>query len=479
MGQGARRGRFRSGCRVDVRRILLATAIFSGLVLPAAGHGFHNAAMATRSLDEWLADVRRGIPNLDLGAGGTAEMRSGRDLDALRSEAAQAGTPRPPARPTRRGSLDIRYSPQQQALLARKGNDCLEILAYMDPQNIYPSEFPNFQLSKIPEYQQAAKQLLKAMGPDGTRLVAGKIRQELMQSVPSASDMTIRAGYHDDLLDVLTAGVLDGHMSSQELQDLKDSTQGVKDPTQQALADRVRRAISPDEMDLASLAEWAANFSGDARLKTEISQALRKRLAEASILELLRAREAIADRAVCRQVESELSGRTPTYAELKDQVKDIWQLTGSADRQVATAARSHLAVAFQRAPIAHCLYWLGEDDRQFTALIWKQVDDRIARADAARREDYGKTAVEVLGDKEFNLESRKAAIDLLDRLKDRGTAKGVADELLGLPRELWPAAGRLLRNLTGQNLGPQEGDEISEVLDSAKKWQAWLRDNGG
>jgi len=51
--------------------------------------------------------------------------------------------------------------------------------------------------------------------------------------------------------------------------------------------------------------------------------------------------------------------------------------------------------------------------------------------------------------------------------------------LLELPRELCPRAGEVLRNLTGQDFGPGEGDTLVEIYRIVGKWQEWLKENDG
>lgn len=193
---------------------------------------------------------------------------------------------------------------------------------------------------------------------------------------------------------------------------------------------------------------------------------------------LLEALENTEDTGLRRKIAAELARTSPKYAEVKDQLAQIQQFVGSDDAKTSAAARSQLANAFQRAPISHCLYWIGQGDDDLDGLVWKQLDGRIARADAKRRRGYAQTAVAVLGHQEFGTAARSAAIDLLARLDDREAAGSVIEGMLELPRDLWPKAGTLLRDLTGQDFGPREGDGIGEVLEAKKQWEAWWREQG-
>ncbi len=199
--------------------------------------------------------------------------------------------------------------------------------------------------------------------------------------------------------------------------------------------------------------------------------------AEGSIVELLEALGSASDPQRRRALLDELADRRPRYADVKDQVADVCRLAGSRNASVAQAARDQVANAFQRAPMSHSLYYLGEVDEPVGKLIWAQLDARIARAGAERRKAYAQSAVAVLGHKEMGTASRRAAIELLGKLDDRRSADEVADMLVDLPREIWPDAGALLGDLTGQDFGPHPGDGIAEALAAQEQWAAWLARN--
>jgi len=146
--------------------------------------GWHNAALATASLDEWLSDVKRAIPDLDSRLG-KSTLTAGRGPEGLidRAAAAEGSAGDLPGGPDRRASIQSNLTAEQRALLGRKANDCVEVLAYMHPKNIIPREFPRFQLSKIPEYRKTAKQMLAMMGPEGSSAVANLgLREEFKRA---------------------------------------------------------------------------------------------------------------------------------------------------------------------------------------------------------------------------------------------------------------------------------------------------------
>jgi len=216
--------------------------------------------------------------------------------------------------------------------------------------------------------------------------------------------------------------------------------------------------------------------------KTPATPPAPKRLERASIaqlIELLELPDAAADRSRRSAAAAELDRRRPTYAEVQDHVAVLARLAAEGDPVVAAAARTQLANAFQRAPISHCLHWLGRADEKLQGLIWEQIDGRIARADAARLDEYRKVAAAVLRGSAFSLASRGAAVELLARLKGKAAAGELIGQLLDLPSELWPPAGQALRRLTGEDFGPRPGDGIAQVVEAEKRWRAWQKRPGG
>lgn len=488
-----------------------AVAVLSqALSSRALGHGFHNAALATSSLDQWLQGFRQSMPDLDerLNALRENELKSGRDPEVLKERAAQGTSEKPTAKPARRGSLQSNLDAQQRALMGFQGSQCLEVMAYLDPKNIFPEEFPTFQLSKIPEYRRAAKEVLQAMGPEGTRLVAKQARAELLAGSPfAARDMVLHPDYYKDLTECLEKGAAAGHLTDKEIESLYQATQGKKFRREQAaLAEKVRKAISMEDLDLATLARMSADAKDGTfrrRLANQLNQrikeaelgkllrlatetddpALKKRLltearakaSSAGVMDLLKAGEAD-DADLQKTVAGVLAQRQSAYKELEKDLGDMWSLARNEKSPMAKAARDQVVLAFQQAPMSHCLHWLGQGDGELGKLIWEQIDGRIQRADAEGRAKYREVALAVMKHPEYNTASRQGALELVARLKDSRAFAEVIEYLPQMPRELWPEAGRVLRELTGKDFGPRAGDGLAKVVAVQKKWQAWLRE---
>jgi hypothetical protein len=478
----------------------------------ALAHGWHNAALTTASLNDWLADVRQAIPDL-MQRMNTTELRSGEGLEALRKRgqaAADSGgkSTRGPKRPA--GTIQSELTPRQQALLGRKADDCLEALAFMRPENIYPDEFPNFPMEKLDEYRATAAKLLRMMGRAGVSAVVNELRAELMGNGRSnnATDYALHRDYFNELFKILEEGADQGQLSAEDEQRLREAASGRKPPPYDALAAQVLQTLDKLAVNARSLPESAQLLAGinDPREKAAMLGQIRrklpeaktselltllqaepdrnlsrltlveldKRFARASVLELLQAQAVVEDGLTARHAAAELAARSPKYAEVREDLPKIVEFALDPASPAAEAAQRQLANAFQRAPVRECLIWLDKGDDALDALIWRQIDGRIARADRDRLTGYRNVALESLLDDAAPPGQQQAALDLLQRLDASLVVGPLVDALPKLPRERWPAAGDVLRKLTKQDFGPRAGDGAAELSAEIKQWRTWI-----
>lgn len=452
----------------------------------AIAHGWHNAALATASLDEWTADVKAAIPEIRdaLEGQGASKIESYGELGQLKEAAgdypgkAAGGST---AKVSRARTIQVdRLTPEQQALLGRKAKDCLEIMAYMDRGNIIPVEFPKFKLSSVEDYRDAAKQLMKMMGPAGTEPLVGVIQNEMAGSGRSPLGLKRHRDYWKDLLEVLRHSAVSGDLTERDVRALLAASQGRKSARQAAFAAGVQEAALLDDVDLSTLAEVATN-TADLRLRKRLGVRLRQRMTEADVLELLKLQLATDNSGLRRNVGIQLKKTAPRFAEVEPQLGEIWKLAGSDDQEVAAAARRQVANAFLQASIPDCMDWLGRGDQELNRLVREQLDFRINRArdqaNAKLQTAYRQDGLTVLTDPKRTMASRAAAIAFLGRLKDHQAVGPLANVLSQLPRELWPEVGGLLRDLTGEDYGPHEGDGVDEAFEALTKWRAWWQQN--
>lgn len=476
----------------------------------AHAHGWHNAALTTASLDEWLADVKSAVPDI-MARVTESELRAGRDLSELRKDQNKYD-PDAGGRPRRGGQIESRLTPQQQELLGRKANDCLEALAFMDPRNIFPDEFPRFDMSAIPKYRDTAKKLLRLMGSQGTAAVVSQLRAELMGSgAASQADIGVHPDFFPELVQLLKEAARRGELSDQDKAALRQAASGPKGFPMKLVAGDVRRLLAELEAEsaelpalvemigqskdrtqqqdlLAILAERAVETPTKDLLalgtaNNRLSQAaiegeLMKRVPRAGIADLLQIMVAQRGSRVGRPAAAELRRRSPKYAEVKDELPAIVEFMKSSDATVAQEAVRQVANAFQRAPMSQCLEWLGRADANLKELIFKQIDGRIARADPRRRAGYLRTALDTLGDKTAPIGRRTVSLGLIERLNDVSAARSLVEVLPKLSRDIWPDAGDTLRRLTGQSFGPRAGDGAAELSTALKQWRAWLDTQG-
>jgi hypothetical protein len=549
---------------------------FLGLVGgDARADGYHGAVMSTQAPEAWVATafqhLNAAIPNLDqkLQAGpraagndstklevGNVEDLKNRSTDPPPSNSGRPKktTTAPRAKsPQAGGRLQAEFTDQERALLGRASDASLEVLAYLNPENIFPHEFPNFPLNRIADYRAGAKRILGATGPVGADAVVQSIRNELMAAGGRGNPnfgLAPHPLYHKDLLEALQDAAASGYVTREHVASLREAAAGAKSGPQAALAQEVQRVL-PDleRVSLATVLKWAEETQDPARKQDlydraerwiasagmgdlikasqslaeskDLKQAKRfqqlvaaelaKRAAKADLDDLLllfkekveldsRSQEA-AEKAIIGRLDeagiaqllsaaehgptevqraalAHLAQRSPTYAEVKDELPAIWAYANSQNQAVSDAANQQSANAFQRAPMSHCLYWLPRADAGQKDLIWQQVDGRIARSDASRRAEYRQTGIQVAGTKEAEVGARVAAVELLGRLKDPEAVGPLVDILSLLPRECWPAAGKSLQALTGQDYGPRAGAGVADVSAAVKKWRAWLAENG-
>ena len=465
--------------RISTAGLVTAVGVTMLCLFPgseADAHGFHNTALTTSSLDQWLRDVKQAIPDLE------ERMLNGRRPpgQAGPAPAPPGGTGPEGARPDLPpgrvvGTIETQLTPEQRAILNRKASDCMQILAHLSPPNVIPEEFPTFDISRIPEYRRGARQLLKLMGRESTGVVVGRIENELMSRGGLATQLPLHGDFHDDLLEVLDSLADEGNLTSDHVEAMLQAAEGHKESgAQRELATKVQHVF----LDAADLPTFARTFTNttNTRLRRRLLNEADGKIDEANVLELLQARGRVTHPVLKRKISEEFRRRSPKYAEVKDQLVGLWRLAQSDDLELADDARKHVENAFQRAPIWECLQWMGSEDERLNELIWEQIDGRIERADAGRREGYRNSALSVIQLDRFNAASKKSALDLLTRLDDDQAASLLVDLLPKMPRDLWPEAGRTLHKLTGEDFGPREDDGPVEVLAAIKQWRAWLKE---
>lgn len=274
--------------------------------------------------------------------------------------------------------------------------------------------------------------------------------------------------YHGDLLDLLRYFDAQGLLNLETRHHLRTLAAGRKDPEVEPLARAVQGLPAYSSASVADLLRRAPSPA--------VARELEQRIRSGSVLVLLQIMEGASGQTSAAAAQ-ELARRSPRYAEVRDELADIVKFASSAKPAVAQAAQEQLANAFQRAPIPHALYWLSTNDTKCQALIWQQIDGRIQRADAERRQAYRDEAFRVLGDSRYPLASRRASLQFLVRLRDPLAVDPVIDVLTQLPRELFAEAGQTLRQLTGQDFGPRPGDGVAEVSVAVKHWRQWRQQN--
>jgi hypothetical protein len=282
------------------RRSHTAAVLTLGLLLsafavaqPAIADGWHNPVLYVGSIDDWLGDLKAELPDLGQQIGSTS-LRAGRNIEDLKKLARNNSTKKQSngnnanrKGPARSGNLQANLTTKQQALLGRKANDCLQVLAFMKQGNIIPREFPKFPINKMAEYRLAAKKLLLLMGSSGKQAVLGALQKHLMNGFTSAGDVSFHPDYVADLLKVLGDAASRGLLTPEELDSLSQAMQGSKPPVIQRLVKAIDRTLS-ETLTIQTLLDWSAATKDKKRRNLILAQ-LRKRLSTASPSELQQA----------------------------------------------------------------------------------------------------------------------------------------------------------------------------------------------
>jgi len=401
--------------------MLLAAA---ALLAPseARGHGWHGGPMATGSPEEWLADVKAAVPDIFTRPQAAApraakndksDLRSGRsDESRLRQGKAPKDLKNPPGRsgsmpsqgsakqrnrgrriatrggaaqPAQPAQLDSRLTPQQEQFLRRKGMEALDTLAFLDPANIFPEEFPTFPVFRIPEYRQRAQELLDKMGIVGTALAVSALRAELMGNGRSQNGggMVVRAEYLQILYDMVRKGLERDEVSAEQLQSLREAAPGHKPLALTNIARCViyaaeeHAAAAADKEALAALfaeAEKAARKDGGVLLAAIAADDLRKRLVALSFEDLLAATR-IADNLLDQQAYVEILRRMP-----KMEIEDLIRLARVKDQRLRAPAFQELPRRFHGLSVIGLMDVMGAfADSPLSRRARAELSDRVIK----------------------------------------------------------------------------------------------------
>jgi hypothetical protein len=524
---GGRRDASRSSaCQVVPKRSACVMALLFLGAAPGAvlADGWHNATLGSGSIDDWLRDVQTAVP------GFAANLTSSRSPTGVAQgnkpnkppQGSEKPGPAPGDADYRPGGVPPNLTAQQQSVLERKARDCLEVLAYMDPKNIYPREFPDFPLEKIPEYRQTAKQLLGLMGPTGTAAVVNQVRAELMNPAllnprlarlrQKPPDVQPRPDYYFELLQLLRDAAQGGQLTQQDEQALLEASSGVKIGAQALFAQHVAEVLTslqdsrakslglPALLQLVQttvdtnrkralqgqlyqrvgtapvkeLLALAQVRDAPSSLRNTVGNQLQKRVPALTTAELLAVLCANVQPSVRHAALKEVEGRKPALPELRDQLPAIAEFLEATEPKAAELARAQIAGALEHASLSDSLYWLGQGQERLNRLVWQEIDRRLQGADEARAASSASTGIGVLGNPNASLPCRLAAVDLLRRLQRKDVVGTMVELLSTLPPELWPPTGQLLRDLTGRDYGPKQGDGAEEVATAVEKWRAWV-----
>jgi len=477
--------------RIIMRLHLLPCAVLLLAAPSVTGHGFHGAAMTTKSLDDYLSAIKRMVPDAVEGMQ-RGQMRAMTAEELKKELAASKGKS---AGPARGGKIEARLSAQEIQNRTRVAQECIDALKYLDRGNIYPEEFPDFPVEQIPKYRAMAKKLLSHLGAEGNKALLGAISSTLMMQ---AIDMPLHNDAGKDMLDLLVPALKSDDVDPDDVATLLTATAGQK--PDKGLADFARKVR---EIVLAHCSrrvlEQAIASTGDPQLKNLLQKAvktreaeaareskqIRQKLATASLEDLLQMVGATENDENKSLVIEQIGEHNLTAKEARAHLIEIWQLSQDAAQPTSANLRKRVQAAIARGTTADCLAWLAADDAELNKTVWQQLGLLLDKANAIERRQVRDTAIDALAGATTSKGGKRRSIEVLRRLKDREAAVLIIDaipereEIKRIPLELWPQTAALLRELTGQKFGPREGEKALEALGQIKQWRKWRSAQGG
>ena len=453
--------------------------------------GFHGAAVATKSLDDYLNSIKSSVPDV-IEKMQRAEMRA-LDPEQLKDKfgkkgALQGGVPVG-------GKIQANLTPDQLRKRTQVAAICAETLVYLDAGNVLPHEFPDFPINQIPKYRSTAKQILRHLGSEGNKVILTAISSLLMDR--NAENLPFHPSAVPDLIDLLGPALKSGDVDPRDVATLLTAASGQKrNRAASALASQVMKLVM-DNADRATLKNVAA-LTNDPQTKKLIERAIKARqlkekeklvatLESGNVGEVLRMLESVDDEDTRQRVVDQLGKHELTAEEAREALPKIWKLVQVQVLKSSVAPLyQKLTSAVLHASAADTLNWMAEGDAELVDFIWKQLTSRLEKDGKSRRE-FRDAAIHWLASGTTTAPMKQASIETLKRLKDREAATLLLDaipeseQIKRIPLGLWPQVAAMLRELTGEKVrsarrsegagGDGTDQTVASLAIRAKRWQ--------
>jgi hypothetical protein len=450
--------------------------------------GFHGAAVNTQSLDNYLNTLKELVPDV-IEKVQSSEMRALRPEQLKEKLAEDKQKAKSGNAPRTRGEIQSNRSPKQIEGRTIVAANCAETLAYLDQRNVFPHEFPGFPMHQIPKYRNMAKTILGHLGTEGMTAVVAAINTLLTERNEYGIEYHPNAA--KDLLDLLKPGLKSGQVDPKDVVALLTSASGAKrNPAVSKLATQVTDLVltSSDRETLAAVDKLITDPKLRQHFAAEKARRINgiiKSLGSGDIAELLNLIPAVEDDRIRKMAIDRLGDHSLTVEEARQHLPAIWKLIQAQDKTLTAKVRKSLQSAISRAPVVDCLTWITEGDPELADLTWKQLGARFDKADAKSKREFRDASIKSLADLKTAIAAKQTSIEVLRRLKDPEAAKLLLDaipqrdQIKVIPLVLWPQVAALLRELTGEKFGPQEGEKASAALGQINQWRKWRSAHGG
>ncbi|MDG2208234.1 MAG: hypothetical protein P8K78_10050 [Pirellulales bacterium] len=468
---------------------ILTSSSFLIYCAVAIADGWHNPILDHKGFKEWTKDVTPILP----AKGSKTSNTKGQNKTSPKS-----GPPQ----------IDSQALAQNKELLERKAWDATTVLAYMVPDNIIDSEFPNFDKAGIPQCREDCKKFLKQLGPIGANVVINKITNILMGTESFDRGIILSPAYEQDMIDVLKSHLAGGRVSANQVKTLLNASRGNKpDQRTAAFARRVQENLDFSQMSFSALAELAGSADGRS-LRNTLYGEFKRRLKTVTLAEQVallrgggltpRLKKALLDslisniqtmsppiRILLLTIPDLPSGaRSSLLAELKkpaklkkehfNELNALLEFIDYSDNEVRSLAKNNAAVLYLQAPIKICIRDAASASPSTRLFLRQIISKKIDRASEQRKTKYKNTAQTLLVNAALSDAQKHETIYVVKQL---GCADILVSALEKLNGSLQVQCGDALKQITGQPFGPSRAVSGLKLRATQKTWRKWLEDN--
>jgi hypothetical protein len=451
--------------------------------------GWHNPILRNKGFKEWAKDVKELLPQND-----------GKEINNKREKRDSKIELIP--------QVDSKNLEKNKEILKRKGWDAVKVLAHMEPENIIPSEFPNFDMSGIPQCRRDCKMFLMETGYIGAAVVVNQLVNALTGVGGFETGIILSPSYEQDMVDVLRSHFAAGRINSDQIKDLLNACKGSKpDERTKQLARMVRENVDISQLDILTIGSMANNAQ-ERKWKNQLFREFKRQLESAALSDQIKIlklpiltnplKKLVADSVFNnfnnlspmdkltllstdtilssqrRKLISNLNKPSRLKKNQLESLEEILTLLKAEKSDVREAAKIQAQFLYVQAPITTCILHSALPDPQSRELLTKVIDKKIARASKERKNKYKTQAKEILIDPSRRKEQKEQAIYVLEKMN---AAVVLAKSLVDVETNIQVNCGIALKRITGQSFGPASPVGKFKLSAIQKAWLEWLEND--